>query len=160
MSNGTALKEYRQKILTEVINQKTICELVLNRTIPLITSEIQDELIKDHIYDYAFVPDIQELEKTYIAFELSGRKPEKRSLYTNMRLNFYIFSHHGIIRHSTGYLRTDLLDEQIQELFNNNKDFDMGKTYCTDDIPLKVGNSFYGRTLTFEVAEQSVSGCK
>lgn len=160
VANGAELKEYRQKILTSVLNQKTICELILDRTIPIITSDIQDELTKDHIYDYAFLPEVQELEKTYIAFELGGRKPDKRSLYINVKINFYIFSHHGVIRHSTGYLRTDLLSEEIQELFNKNINFEFGKMFCTENIPLKVGTSCYGRQLTFEVAEQSIGGCK
>lgn len=159
MGNGTALKEYRQKILTAVLSEKTICELVLNRTVPVVTSDIQIELRENHIYDYAFVPEVQESEKTYIAFELSGRKPNKQGLYTNMKLNFYIFSHHGIIRHADGWLRTDLLDEQIQDLFNENKNFGKSEMHCTEDIPLKVGLYMYGRQLTFEVAEQSGNRC-
>lgn len=159
LANGTELKEYRQKILTAIISNKIICELVLNRIVPVITEDIQNELTSNHIYKFAFVPDVQEEQKVYIAFELSGRKPNKRSLYTNMKLNFYIFSHHGIIKQSEGYLRTDLIDEQIQDLFNVNKDFGIGKMYCTEDNPIKIG-SCYGRQLTFEVAEQSVSGCK
>jgi hypothetical protein len=160
LPNGTELKEYRQKVLTLLLNSKTTCELVLNRIIPDITLEIQDELTSGYIYNYAFVPNVQEDQKTYIAFELSGRKPNKASLYTNMKLYFYIFSHCNIIKHPTGYLRTDLIDEQIQSIFNENKDIGIGKMYCTSDDYLKVSNFFYGRQLCFEVKEQSISGCK
>lgn len=159
MGNGEELKEYRQKILTALINSRDICELVLDRTIPVITEDVQNELTNYHIFKYAFVPNVQDEQKTYVAFDLSGRKPNRASLYKNMKLNFYVFSHSRIIKHSTGYLRTDLIDEQIQSLFNEGRDFGIGKMYCTADDSLKVGSSYYGRQLSFECREQSVDRC-
>lgn len=157
--NGEELKEYRQKVLSCLINSREICELVLDRSIPVITSEIQDELTDRHIFKYAFLPSLSENEQSYITFELSGRKPNKKSLYKNMKLYFFVFSHHRTIKHRTGYLRTDLIDEQIQYLFNENNDFGIGKMYCTSDDYIKIGDSYYGRQMVFECLEQGRSGC-
>lgn len=157
--NGEELKEYRQKVLSYLINSRELSELVLDKKVPVITAEIQDELTDNHIYKYAFLPSLSGNEQTYITFELSARKPNKKSLYKNMKLHFYVFSHHKVIKHKTGYLRTDLIDEQIQYLFNENNSIGIGKMYCTSDDYIKIGDSYYGRQMTFECLEQGRDGC-
>lgn len=159
MGNGGELKEYRQKILTALINNHDICELVLNRNVTTITADIQDELTNNHIFKYAFVPNVQDDEKTFIAFEINGRTSNNTNLYKNISLSFFIFSHANVIRYKTGHLRTDLIDECVQDLFNENNDFGVGLMYCTEDKYLKVSNNYYGRQLTFKVKDMNVSRC-
>lgn len=160
MANGTELKTYRQKILTLLLNDKEICELILNRTISDIDdADVQNELTENNIYKYRFVPNTPDEQKTYVAFELSARANGDDYVYKKMKLMFYIFTHHDIISHSTGYLRTDLLDERIQDIFNENKDFGLGKMKCVGDDPLNVNASYYGRQLEFIVKERNGSRC-
>lgn len=158
MANGSELKEYRQKIMSAIINDKDICELVLNRTISEIDSDIQDELTDKYIFKYAFVPNTPDEQKTYITFELEGIATGAESTYKNMSLSIYMFSHYGIIKHSSGYLRTDLIGERVQYLFNNNTDFGIGKLICVSDSPL-VSNNYYGRNQRFRVKDINYSNC-
>lgn len=159
MANGSELKEYRQKIMSAIINDKDICELVLDRTISEIDSDIQDELTDKYIFKYAFVPDSIDEENTYITFDLSAQRMSNSPLFKNITLSFFMFSHHNIMRYSTGDLRTDLIDERIQSLFNENRDFGFGIMYCESDSPLRIGNAHYGRQLSFKVKDQSVTRC-
>lgn len=139
--------------MSALVNDKSTCELLLNRAITDIDSDIQDELTDGHIFKFLFVPGVLEDEKVYIAFDLKGRKIGSTNLYKNMTLYFFIFSHPNIIKTISGNLRTDLIDERVQYLFNANTDFGIGKMVCTDDDIFKGGNQYYGRTLTFETMD-------
>jgi len=144
-----------------LINEKTVCELVLNRTVlDVDDADMQDELLNNNIFNFAFIPDTESEERTYITFELCGKAIGNTGLYKNISLYFFIFSHHNLIRDkSSGYLRTDLLDEQIQTLFNDNRDFGFGKMTCLSDDYLRVNNSHYGRQLVFKTKELNSSRC-
>lgn len=161
MANGTELKNYRTKIMTALINDPMICSLLLNRTITdTDDADMQEELLNGHIFSYSFVPSVQDEQKSYITFEISSKKAKKFETRKGMRLVFSVFSHHAIIRDKrTNYLKTDLLDERIQHLFNENKDFGIGNMYCIEDNPLRFTDSHYGRQLVFVVSEIAVSRC-
>jgi hypothetical protein len=154
MSNASALKEYRQVILEQILNNKTICELVLNRTISVVDADIQTELTDYHIFKFPYVPDSVDEEKTFITFDMGGDMDRNSTDFKNMSIYMFIFSHKKIIKDSTtGDLRTDLIDEQIQGLFNNQDCFGLGLIRCQRDDYLSVGSNFHGRRLTFVTKE-------
>ena len=156
--NAALLKEYRQKIMEALVNNKELCEYVLDRNIITLDSDTQDEISNEHIYKYIFVPNVQEEEKTFITFDIDCESSNNTDLYHNVTLYFFIFSHANIIKDkATGYLITDLIDERVQDLFNENVDFGIGLMTCKSDKYLAVGNSMYGRRLIFRVKDLNKS---
>lgn len=160
LANAEEIPVYRQKIMEALINNKSVCELVLNRTITEIDSDIQDELTNGHIYKFPYVPDVQETAKTYINFDIDGENSNATNLYKDMSLYFWIFSHKSIIKHSTGDLRTDLLNIQVQRLFNDNADFGIGKMFLLRDRMFTYGDDYAGRRLIFQVKDLNKANCR
>ena len=160
------LKEYRSKIKKVLINNIELAELILNREIDAdsFDADIQSEL-DEHIFSFAFIPDFQGKANTFITFELSSKNNKGTGLYRNMALFFFIFTHHSLINPKTThgqytrYLRTDLIDEIILDLFNENLNFGCGKMKCVSDEFLKVNNDYYGRQLRFEVSDLAKKVC-
>lgn len=151
MANGEELKEYRQKVLTTLLNDKDTCELVLCRGVSDIDdADIQDELREGHIYRFPYIPKTDENANTYITFEISAKKSPVNDTYKRMTLFFYIFCHQDIMDDKeSGYLRTDLLNERVQKLFNKNPNIGIGQLVCTSDEFLRVSKSYCGRMLKF-----------
>jgi hypothetical protein len=146
--------------MTELLNDEVLCRLVLNRDITEIDADIQTELRKNNIFRYKKIPNVQEEKRAYVTFEMSSRKTDKNSIFKGMRLNFFVFSHEDIINTDDGYLRTDLMDERVQYLFNENTDFGIGKMVCVSDDPMSVGIEYQGRSLLFEVSDLSSNLCR
>lgn len=110
MANGRELKKYRQKIMTEILNDKQICELLLARTIPTTDdADLQDELTKNNVFKFAFIPDTQEVERNYITFDITSVARNAKDLYKNVKLTMNIICHRNFMNHETGYLRSDLI---------------------------------------------------
>jgi hypothetical protein len=153
--NATELKEYRQKIMIALVNDKLLCELLLGRTISTLTSDIQDELKTKQIFRHMFVPEVQLEEKAYITFDLNGEANNRDGVYKNMSLDFVVFCHYKCLNdENTNYLRTDLMTERIQYLFNENisNDFGIGLLKCFSDRYTVVNNTHYGRKVSFRTA--------
>lgn len=160
------LKEYRSKIKTRIINNKSLAELVLNRKIEddFFDADVQSEM-DEHVFSFAFIPDFQGTAKTYLTFEISSQSNGGTGLYKNVSLYFFIFTHHSLINPKsthgkyTRYLRTDLMDEEIIDMFHENINFGCGKMKCVSDDYLKVNNDYYGRQLKFVVSDLSWRVC-
>ena len=158
--NGSEIIEYREKIMTALLNDKPLCEYVLNQTITILDDDIQVVLKKNNIYNFPYVPDVQEQAKTYITFDIDGENSNRTNLYKDMSLYFWIFAHKSIIQDDDGNLRTDLIDERVQYLFNDNEDFGIGKMYLSKDKMLSVGENFCGRRLVFITKDLNKANCR
>lgn len=158
--NGKEIKEYRSKIMTLLLNDKPLCEYVLNQTITILDSDTQELLKKQNIFNFPYVPDVQEDERVYVTFDIDGENSNRTNLYKDMSLYFWIFSHKNIIQDGDGNLRTDLIDERVQYLFNDNENFGIGKMYLSRDKMLSVGQNFSGRRLVFNTMDLNKANCR
>lgn len=162
----SSLKKYRSKIKTEIIQNRALAELILNRKISEddFDSDVRTEL-NDHVFSFAYIPEFQGQPKTFLTFELSGRATGNTGLYKDMSLYFFIFTHHSLINPKSThgqyvqYLRTDLMDEEIVDMFNENLNFGCGKMRCFTDDFLRVNNDYYGRQLKFGVSDLAKKVC-
>lgn len=158
--NGRELKEYRQKIMTAMLNYKYLCELVLNDIITTMDdSDLQDRITKNYIFKFAYIPDTQEEAKTYITFDITSNSSASNDMYKNVKLTMNIICHKSLIDHPSGYLRSDMIDECLQDLFNDNYDFGVGKMTCVGDSPIRINNTHYGRQIDFVSKEFNTPKC-
>ena len=160
MGNATELKEIRQKTREKILNNIDLVRLVLNdKSINDIDADIQQQLIDNNVFDFMYVPDIPDEEKQFITFDMNLISSKDRPANKGVSLYFFIFCHKGIIRDDTGYLRTDLIDELIQDIFNGKDFFGLGDIVCTSDNLLTVGTNYYGRQVRFETTVINKNYC-
>ncbi len=162
-----SLSDYRVKIKSELLKNKSLAELLIDRKIDEngFNADIQHELEK-HIYSFAYLPDFDGKAMTYLTFEVGNKAFDSNGLYKNITLYFYVFTHNNLMLPKatrgqyTKYLRTDLIDEEIIGMFHNNYDFGVGKMLCISDDYLKVNNDYYGRQMVFTVKDLAKDMCR
>jgi hypothetical protein len=161
LANFIELKDYRSKIMRILLNNAQICSILLGRVITdTDDAEMQETLRDKQIHRVAFTPSVSVDTKTYICYELRLVSAGFNSNRSKVTLLFYIFSHkNDIVDSNTNYLKTDLLDEQIQYLFNENMDFGIGKVKCTSDDLFALGENYYGRKIEFQVPDLTTNKC-
>lgn len=159
MANAYELKENRQKILQKLINDLDLCKLVLfDDTLTSIDdADLQEQLMNQNIFKFPYVPDTQDIMRQFVCFDMDLVSSIQKSTYKNLTLYFWVFCHKELVKHRSGYNRSDLIDERIQTLFNGKSFFGIGKLVCTGDRFLQVGQSYFGRRLIFETLELNKS---
>ena len=160
--NGSELKEYRSEITRILINDSEICSLLLGKTIIEPDEQDQNDIRNKRIFSYAYIPGVQEEAKRYVTFDIKCQKKAKQETSKDVSLYFYILAHNSLMRDTrTNYLATDLLDERVQQLFNDNKDNDLGLggMFCIKDDPMRYNDTHYGRMLTFVTQEVGKNMC-
>ncbi len=165
---GSELKIYRQNLIQRIINDQTICELVLRRLITDMDDDTISTEMLQHVFRFRKVPKVAEIQTTYITMFIQGRKSSINDVYKRCKIYVYIFSHEDIIdvkisevgavgsesRKRLGYLRTDLIDERIEDLFNGYRDLgSMGVLKLVNADDLYIGDGYHGRQLEFETTD-------
>jgi len=142
------LRQYRSDIMKAICSDQGIVDLI-NETSG---STVPDRsLIYKNVFPYAYVPDKTTDTNTYVCFRIYV--PEVRSkTFKIMNLVFYAFTHQSHIRTSNG-LRTDLLAERIEALFNGSMDYGVGRLKLTGVNDVSISNSFHGLALEYSVSE-------
>ena len=156
------IPEYKCKIIEHLVNDKNVCQLILNRSISDLDSDIQDE-VKKYINQYWFIPYAQEDEHTYINFDLAGTAEGQGITNNKLALGIYVFCHHRLMYcdFSDGITplefkkgtRIDHLNIALQRIFNGSFDFGVGKMKLNKDNPKQVNAVYYGRELGFSVSD-------
>jgi hypothetical protein len=166
LANGKEYIKYKKLILKELVSNKDIFQLILNRTIYDINdSDIQTEVLK-YITRYWFIPEFHQEEGTYITFDF-GSMPEGQGNTNKMTyLGMNIFSHKNIMEVNfpapyntpTEYkegIRTDQINSIVQEIFNGTYGFGTGTMKLYDENPRQINELYYGRMLIFKVSDIS-----
>jgi len=165
LANGRERIEYKNRILQKLLSHKDLCQLILNDYIDDITdSDVQNE-VKKHIKRYWFVPYTQENMGTFIAFDLAAKAEGQGTVNKKTGLGFYLFTHVDLMdvnftngntpqEYKSG-IRTDLMNTYIQEIFNENFDFGLGKLKLIRENPKQINSVYYGLELYFEVPDSS-----
>ena len=142
------LKQYRSNIMKTICSDQDIVDLI-NETSG---STVPDRsLIYKNVFPYAYTPDKTTDTNTYVCFRIYV--PEIRNkTFKIMNLVFYVFTHQSHIRTSNG-LRTDLLAERIEALFNGSMDYGVGRLTLTGVNDVNISNYFHGLALEYSVSE-------
>jgi len=156
MANSFEIIRYKQKLISSIVNQDTIINLIDSDYIG-----IGDELIYNNIFPYMRVPHTEEEKLTYITMRVdvpnisSSRKTLKDILIT-----ISVVTHQDLMKvENGGGTRTDLLGAEIDNLFNGSDEFGIGQLELKSNFEENVDYKHRCRTLKFVVTDINRSLC-
>lgn len=154
---------YKLKVLDKLKESDVISKLLHYDTSdamrkPNLTEDEKDDLIYSRIYPYRFVPDIIENQGTYITIGLGSVRLYEQGYdiyddFTSAQLNFFIFTHQGLMRTNSG-IRQDLLVAEVSKIFDKDRTLGIGelKIRSMDELWIH-NNKFGGYTISFQLVD-------
>lgn len=142
------LKTYRQYIMKTLCSNKDIVSLLTDK------KEVElpcRDLMYKNIFPYAYTPDPTKETNTFICFRLSIPHVSNKTCKT-VGIVFYIFTHQSLIRTEDG-LRTDLIGETIEELFNGTYDIGLGRLKLQGMDDISPNTDYHGIALEYSAEE-------
>jgi len=164
LANGAEIISYKSLILSKLLNDKDVCQLILNRQIlDMDDADMQTE-VERYIRPYWYIPYTQTDAATYITFDIGGFSEGQGDIHKKANLGVFLFSHVSLEKcnfapYKTG-IRTDHLNVAVQSIFNGSYDFGIGEMKLLKDNPRQINEMYYGRELTFQVSDWSGDGQK
>lgn len=150
--------------MQNIINDKAICELVLRRVIDDMDDDSISTEMREHVFRFRKAPKTVDEQTTLIGMFISAQR-SRNHVYINPRISLYVYCHEDISsvkieevgavgtesRKRLGYLRTDLICERLEELFNDYTSLgSMGKLECVRTTDIDITQNHHGRQLDFE----------
>ena len=146
---GLEITNFRNKIMEALCSDQEIVNLIKD----VRTAQVPDRgLIYKNIFPYAYNPDTVKDTDTFICFRVylpEGREFNKT--VRNLRIVFYVFSHQSKIRTKLGGLRTDLIVERIDDLFNGKMGIGIGRIEFASLDDINPSPNFHGSMIEYRV---------
>ena len=109
-----AIKRYKQQIISLLIHNEELVELINNTEI-----ETPEDLIGKNIFGYIRIPQAPEEAKTYVALKIDV--PEvylSNSLFKKIIITIYVITHEDLMPTELGGSRIDLMGEEVEKILN------------------------------------------
>jgi len=132
----------------------------LNQDIIKIISNNQEitteELLKENIFPFEYVPDIKNDQKTFICID-TNVPSFKTDTCKDIQLLLYVFTHKDLMRYTEAGeagTRVDILCHKIDEKFNGSNDFGIGRLKQKSVLSYKsLNENYYGKVIIYSVPE-------
>lgn len=108
-------------------------------------------LLYQYVFPYPRVIDRIEDEHTFITSRISVPKVRNKT-FKELTLYIYVFTHQNLIRTPEG-LRTDLIAEEIEKLFNGSLDFGLGHVELESIDDFSPANRYIGLVMQYSVSD-------
>jgi hypothetical protein len=164
LSKFADLNEDINKTLLKLIDSQNLCkylhyesnekELPDPLALPDLTLEQRAKLIYTRIFPYPKIPDTKTDAGSYLSVYMDYIKKGDSSHWKDSRLVFNIICHNSQLR-LDGKLRTYGILHEIDELFNNQRLFGIGKMQFYRGLVLRVNDSFSGYTIEYNIVDFS-----
>ena len=156
MSRFNELNNHLMSVLLKLIENHDLCKLInYNTYTPLSENNIDDTttLLFDKIYPYPFTPNVDEEARTVInvlfdEFELGKTNP----YFKNTQLTFIVLCHNSIWR-IDGMLRPFAILSKIDELFNQQYGYGLGKMEFSHGNLLWANAQYSGYRVTYNLCD-------
>ena len=143
-----------------VYKNKAIHEIILNTEITNIILPNQEydieTLLKNNIFPYEYIPNIEEDQRTYICMETVVPRFKTNSC-TDIQIALYIFTHKDLMKYESQTdvgTRVDVLCYKLDEIFNGNNNFGIGGLQQISVLPYKsIAKDYYGKVIIYSVSE-------
>lgn len=114
MANSFEIIRYKQQIMSLLVNNDYVVELIDNTDI-----EEPEDLIGNNLFNYIRIPQSIEEAETYIAFEIDVPKinDSNKEWFKQLVITFYIIAHESTMPTTLGGTRIDLLAAEIDKMF-------------------------------------------
>jgi hypothetical protein len=153
---GKTFTEYKEIILYRLIEDENLLKALtindedfINKSLLIDPSDIPYK----YIYPYKISSNILDTAKSIITIKFANFESLGVN-YKSGRIYFYIICHTSLIRTSYGN-RYDYIFERIKAIFNNSREFGIGKTILESVGDLEVNENYYGCVCCFEVTDFS-----
>lgn len=160
MANSQELTRYKQQIMSLIINNEKIVELIDN---PDVTLENSEELIGKNVFNFIRLPEAPEEERTYICIEVDI--PDIRNAYYNkmfkeLIVTIYIITAERLMPTKYGGTRTDLISAELDTMLNDFQGIGFNKIKCISNTSNGIGVKHRCRIMTFTTQDLINSGCE
>ena len=156
MANSREIIDYKQHLVSLIINNEAIVELINQEGI-----DSPQDLIHKNIYEFIRVPDAPEEQKTYICIEVDV--PEVYSvnfLFKKLVIHIHVITHQGLMITDMGGARTDLIAAELDTMLNGYKGIGQKPLELISNVAERVGERHRGRELTFLASDINADPCK
>lgn len=154
MSRFSELSTYKNTILSKLITNDGLVRAIyhnesnfLDASLPPITTP--SSLIYKNIFPYAYIPEAQDEQKTYITVMFNNFQLDK-AFYKVGNIGFYVFTHFSLMPTDYNVLRTDYILNQIDTLFNKTNDLGIGKLQFARMGDIKPSRVHFGSFIEYK----------
>lgn len=156
MSKFSELNQNLMTILSKLISSQNLCKLIkYNSSNPLSEADIDDtsELLFSSIYPYPFTPEVSDTADTVINVVFDGFELGKDNIYfKNSQLTFVVICNNKVWR-IDGMLRPFAILNEIDQLFNFQRDIGIGKMLFDNGQLLWVNSQYSGYKVTYNICD-------
>jgi hypothetical protein len=157
MARLQELKDKRMKVLEKILENQDICKLLYYDTaFPLEQPNIDDtwgSIFMKRVFPLTYIPTTQDTTGSLLSVYFSDISAEG-VYFKNIRLKFVVMSHHDSwMNMETGDLRPDFICEKIDEMFNSENGFGIGKILFESRREIYPSDKFAGYIMTYNITE-------
>lgn len=141
--------------MERLLSSEGICKaLYYNKTNFLDQSDIADpsELIYSKIYPYKFIPDVNSDQSSFITMSFGKYRPVGHYFKSGF-VTLYVIMHRDLYRTDYGFLRTDYILGEIEELINSQRGLGFGKPEFHDMDEIHINEKYSGSYVTYKLYE-------
>ena len=158
------IREYKNRIISELCNDEDIIN-----ALDLNDEEDADDLVWHRIYPHLWIPQTEELVRSYILVEVSV--PERRSrygsdnnpVYVHPVIIFYVLVHQEDMRMNLAGesgTRMDYLAELIENKYEGRKGFGLVRLQLKSNLANSLNTTYRYRELIFEAVDYDDGLCQ
>lgn len=154
MSRLKELTEYKNTIIERLVGNQNVCKAVYYQDRNFLDKPdvSPDQLIYENIYPYNFVLTSEEslkIKKTYITLSLTDFRSAGGVFFKAGYINIGVFCHKDLFRTDYGFLRTDFLVSEIDEMLNSKRGIGIGELQFVGMRELMINESYIGNTIQY-----------
>lgn len=150
MANSNEIVRYKQTIVSMIVNDEDIIELLDEKDV-----EYADDLVYINIFPYFRIPQTEQEQKAYILMYIDvPTNTNPNNLMKDIIITFVVACHDGKMKvQGTGGTRVDLLSAKVDERFNGSEVFGIGRLKLISNLEGNLSKTHPCRTLKFKIMD-------
>lgn len=158
--NLKEIGEFKNKVISKLIHDDNVVDVLIGKNK---NKDNKEELLlgidetgkNGCVFKFEYVPDTQEMSKTFLCVEVIPDKTNGGSV-TDMYLYIFIYCSKDIMqtyhRNQSSGTRIDILASDVDRILNGNSDFGIGPLEWDSSNIYKPAQIYYGRVLVYSVS--------
>ena len=149
-SRSYEIKEYRNKILTEICKSEKLVKLLgfEDEEYP------EDILPYKYVFPHEYIPDTITKTDRFINFEISATIDSRNNVFKDLTIYIFVVGHEDVVKDKKyGGLWYDTATCELDNIFCENNILGVGETVLVSNKPYCPQQKFKGRLLTFIVKD-------
>lgn len=156
MANGFEITRYKQQLISLIINNSAIVNLIDNKEI-----ESVEDLIGENVFNFIRILESPEDEKTWIALEVD--MPEVYSsgnhMFKKILITIYIITHERLMPTEYGGTRIDLISHELDKMLNGYTEIGKKPLELISNVSQAISVKHRCRIMKFKAEETNLNKC-